>query len=75
MPIINIWIRDEDYSKYLVVKSKGKGALSNFMHDALTGTTKLVEKIGKEIIEPEQQVKKLAPGSKPITTTSPIHTA
>lgn len=36
MPIIDIWIRDEDYSKYLVVKAEGKGAVSNFMHRALT---------------------------------------
>lgn len=35
MPTINTWISDSDYNKYLVVKQKGKGAWTEFIHDAL----------------------------------------
>lgn len=35
MPTINTWISDDDYNEYLVVKQKGKGAWTGFIHSAL----------------------------------------
>lgn len=39
MPIVQTWIKDDDYSKYLVVRSSGKHAWGEFIHNALNGVT------------------------------------
>lgn len=35
MPIVQTWIGDEDYKKYLDMKSRGKGEWTMFVHNAL----------------------------------------
>lgn len=36
MPIVQTWIGDEDYKKYLDMKSRGKGEWTMFVHKSLS---------------------------------------
>ena len=58
MPLVNVWIRDEDYSTYLLVKAQGRTAWPDLVRHALNSASTSAGTAVPTVVPPAPKPKK-----------------